>query len=115
MTACPGQGSFYSQGPCLSFIKPFSPVSKDTISRLVKVVLQSAGIDTSKYTAHSSRVASTSFCKAKGLNIAEIRSVQAGQNLALLPNPMRNLCMSLPTILAMWYYNSNLSCFFVTV
>ena len=56
----------------LSFIKPFRPISKDTISRWVKVVLESAGIDISIYSAHSSRAASTSFCKAKGLNIAEI-------------------------------------------
>ena len=35
-------------------------------------MLKSAGIDIEKYTPHSSRAASTSKCKAKGLNITEI-------------------------------------------
>ena len=56
----------------LSYVKPFHPVSKDTISRWIKQVLEAAGIDTNKYSAHSSRAASTSSCKAKGLNLAEI-------------------------------------------
>ena len=44
----------------LSYIQPFKPVSKETIARWVKVVLKSAGIDVAKYSAHSSRAASTS-------------------------------------------------------
>ena len=56
----------------LSYVKPFKPVSKDTISRWIKQVLEAAGIDIMKYSAHSSRAASTSSCKAKGLNLAEI-------------------------------------------
>ena len=53
----------------LSYIKPFKPVSRNTVSRWVKEVLRSSGIDTEKYSAHSSRAASTSFCKAKGLSM----------------------------------------------
>ena len=56
----------------LSYIKPFKPVSKDTIARWVKVVLKSVGIDVKKYSAHSSRAASTSICKAKGLTMQKI-------------------------------------------
>ena len=56
----------------LSYLKPFKPVARDTVSRWVKKVLQSAGIDITKYSAHSCRAASTSNVKVKGLNIAEI-------------------------------------------
>ena len=56
----------------ISYVKLFKPVSKDTISRWVKQVLESAGIDINKYSAHTSRAASTSSCKAKGLSLAVI-------------------------------------------
>ena len=56
----------------LSCLKPFRPVSKDTISRWIKHVLETVGIDIKKYSACSSRAASTSSGKAKGLNLAEI-------------------------------------------
>ena len=56
----------------LSYVKPFKPVARDTVSRWVKQVLQSAGIDITKYSAHSCRAASTSNVEVKGLNIAEI-------------------------------------------
>lgn len=54
----------------LSYIKPYRPVTKDTISRWVKSVLQQAGIDVSKYTAHSSRAATASHTKQKGLSLS---------------------------------------------
>ena len=56
----------------ISHTKPFKPVSKDTIARWVKTVLELSGIDVKKYSAHSSRAASTSLCKSKGLALAEI-------------------------------------------
>ena len=56
----------------LSYVKPFRPVARDTVSRWVKQVLQSAGIEITKYSAHSCKAASTSNVKVKGLNIAEI-------------------------------------------
>ena len=56
----------------LSYVKPHKPVSKETISRWVKFVLQEAGIDVSKYAAHSSRAASTSHAARQGLNLQEI-------------------------------------------
>ena len=56
----------------LSYVKPFKPVARDTVSKWVKQVWQSAGIDITKYSAHSCRAASTSNVKVKGLNIAKI-------------------------------------------
>jgi hypothetical protein len=56
----------------LSYVKPYKPVSKETISRWVKLVLQAAGIDVTKYRAHSSRAASTSHAAKQGLKLQEI-------------------------------------------
>lgn len=56
----------------LSFQKPFKPVSKDTISHWIRYVLKEAGIDTSKFTAHSSRAASTSSADKAGVPIEAI-------------------------------------------
>ena len=53
-------------------IKPFKPVTKATIARWVKTILQQAGIDVSTYTAHSSRAAATSHAQKQGLNLHEI-------------------------------------------
>ena len=39
----------------LSYVKPFKPGARDTVSRWVKQVLQSAGIDITKYSAHKHR------------------------------------------------------------
>ena len=44
----------------LSYIAPHRPVSKDTISRWLKMTLQKAGINTAIYKAHSTRAAATS-------------------------------------------------------
>ena len=53
----------------LSFNKPHKPVTKDTIARWIKTVLGKAGIDTSSYTAHSTRAASTSAVSSANLPI----------------------------------------------
>ena len=52
----------------LSYVKPSKHVSKDTIFRWIKQVLEAAGIDVKKYSAHSRKAAFTSSCKARGLN-----------------------------------------------
>ena len=67
----------------LSYVKPFRPVARDTVSRWVKQVLQYAGIDITKYSAHSCRAASTSNVKVKDLNITEIMK-RAGWSTARL-------------------------------
>lgn len=56
----------------ISYAKPFKPVAMDTIARWVRNVLEQSGIDVEKYSLHSSRAASTSHCKAKGLTLPEI-------------------------------------------
>lgn len=44
----------------ITFKKPHKPASKQTISRWIKTILKAAGVDTSIFTAHSTRHASTS-------------------------------------------------------
>ena len=56
----------------LSHVKPHGPASKDAISRWCKNVLKSAGIDASRFTAHSTRSASTSFLEERNVNIKDI-------------------------------------------
>lgn len=51
----------------VSFIQPHKGVSRDTISRWVKLGLESAGIDTSQFTAHSTRAATSSKAKERDL------------------------------------------------
>ena len=64
----------------LSYVKPFKPVSKDTVSRWVKQVLRASGINTEKYSAHSIRAASTSHCKGKGLRLQGIMASAGWSN-----------------------------------
>ena len=56
----------------LGFTKPHNPVSTDTISRWVKQVLLSAGVDTNKFKAHSIRSASTSHLAKLNINVQDI-------------------------------------------
>ncbi|CAH3184230.1 unnamed protein product [Porites lobata] len=56
----------------LSFIRPHNPVSPRTIARWIMSVLQSAGIDTSKFKAHSVRGAATSHAFVTGTPVADI-------------------------------------------
>ena len=44
----------------LSVVKPHNPVTKDTISRWLKLTLSAAGVDMAVFTPHSTRAASTS-------------------------------------------------------
>ena len=56
----------------LSFIKPHKSVKPCTIGRWLKTVLANGGIDTSKFTAHSTRAAASSKMKTLGATVAEI-------------------------------------------
>ena len=50
---------------CISYVKPYGAVTRSTISRWLKSLMSSAGIDISKYSAHSIRSAAASkglFC-----------------------------------------------------
>ncbi|KAJ8042575.1 hypothetical protein HOLleu_09356 [Holothuria leucospilota] len=48
----------------ISYKKPYHRVSKDTLSRWIKMVLTNAGINTSKFKAHSTSTAATSAAAA---------------------------------------------------
>lgn len=64
----------------ISFIKPYKPVSKDTVARWIKEVLRDAGIDTNTYSSHSSRAAATSYGFEKGTRITEILDAAGWSN-----------------------------------
>lgn len=56
----------------LSFHKPYQPVSRSTISRWVKTVMEKSGIDVTTYKPHSTRSASTSAALRKGVPLKVI-------------------------------------------
>ena len=56
----------------LSYQKPYSAISKDTLARWCKDVLYRAGIDTNLYSSHSSRAATTSLLAKNGMNMKDI-------------------------------------------
>jgi len=64
----------------LSHVKPHGLASKDTLSRWCKNVLKFAGIDVSKFTAHSTRSASTSFLAERNVNIKDIMTSAGWSN-----------------------------------
>lgn len=57
----------------ISFKKPFNVVWKQTLSRWVKDILYESGVDSDVFSAHSTRHASTSAAKCKGVNFELIR------------------------------------------
>lgn len=65
----------------ISFVKPHKSVTRDTISRWAKIVLQRSGIDTDLFTSHRTRAASASKAKQKDVPLDEILS-QAGWSTA---------------------------------
>ena len=56
----------------LSFINPHKSLKPCTIGRWLKTVLANVGIDTTKFTAHSTRAASSSKMKVLGASVSEI-------------------------------------------
>ena len=56
----------------ISYKKPHKAVTTSTISKWCKVILGKSGIDVEKYLSHSTRSASTSKAKIKGLSLSEI-------------------------------------------
>lgn len=57
----------------ISFKRPYKVVSTQTLSRWVKKVLNASGVNTDVFSAHSTRHASTSAAKRKGVNLDLIR------------------------------------------
>ena len=56
----------------LALNKPHKPVTSASIARWIKELLTDAGVDTDKFSAHSTRAAASSSAKAAGLSTAEI-------------------------------------------
>ena len=56
----------------LSYIKPYGPISRDSLSRWTLRVLDAAGIDTNRFAAHSTRGAVASNARALGVPINTI-------------------------------------------
>ena len=62
----------------ISYAKSHKAVSPDTVSRWLKTTLKQAGVDTSKYSAHSTRSASTSAAKGNSIPIETIMKSAGG-------------------------------------
>lgn len=67
----------------ISYVKPYKAVSKSTIGRWLCKVLTASGIDTSLFTAHSTRAASVSAAKKAAVPIQAILSAAGWQNSAV--------------------------------
>nr|CAH7760283.1 unnamed protein product [Callosobruchus chinensis] len=57
----------------ISITKPYKEISTQTLGRWVKNILEKSGVDTNKFSAHSTRHASTSAANRKGVNFDTIR------------------------------------------
>ena len=57
----------------LSYIKPHGPVTSTTLARWMKFTLAQAGIDMTKFKAHSSRSASSSAAYEAGVALPDIK------------------------------------------
>lgn len=64
----------------ISFKAPHDRVSKDTISRWIRSVLELSGIDVNVFKAHSTRAASTSAAKARFVPISNIMDTAGWSN-----------------------------------
>ena len=56
----------------ISYNRPFKRVSRDTISRWVKLILTDSGNDTSRFKPHSTRAASTSAASNASVSLDDI-------------------------------------------
>lgn len=58
----------------ISYRKPHSRVTSQTLSRWIKRTLEESGVDTQRFSAHSTRHAATSAARRRGVNLQLIRS-----------------------------------------
>ena len=56
---------------CVSYSKPFKPVSLETTRRWVKTVMEKPGIDVNRFKPHSTRAAATSKAFLKSVPLIE--------------------------------------------
>lgn len=57
----------------VSVTKPYKEISTQTLGRWVKTILHKSGVDTDRFSAHSTRHAATSAASRKGVNFDTIR------------------------------------------
>ena len=57
----------------ISYTKPYQVISKDTISRWWKTVMELSGIDIQKYYTHSPRSAASSKVKSMGMSLKNVK------------------------------------------
>ena len=58
----------------ISYVKPYGPVSKDSIAQWIKSVLSFVGLDVNRFEGHSVRAASTSYLALHGCNIKDMEA-----------------------------------------
>ena len=56
----------------ISRIEPHNHISRDTLSRWIKMVLELAGVDVTKFSAHSTQAASTSAAFSRDMPLDTI-------------------------------------------
>ena len=64
----------------ISYVKPYNSVSRETISRWVKTVMELSGINTNIFTAHSTRAAATSCAKSMHVPLTTIMKTAGWSN-----------------------------------
>jgi integrase len=64
----------------ISFKSPYEPVSTSTIARWLKMLMELAGVDIQTYKAHSTRSASTSKAKERGMTTKQIMQAANWKN-----------------------------------
>lgn len=64
----------------ISFQRPYGPVSKDSISRWINIVMKSAGVDVKKFKPHSTRAAATSAANKHGVPVSQILQTAGWSN-----------------------------------
>lgn len=57
----------------MSFVKPYRPVTAQTLAHWVKSLLKEAGVDTTVFTAYSAKHAAVSRVISRGIDIDIIR------------------------------------------
>ena len=64
----------------ISYVKPHGQVSRDTISRWLKIVMTRGGIDVKKFASHSVRSAAVSKASAKFVSADKVLKVAEWSN-----------------------------------
>ena len=64
----------------ISYRKPYEPITRNTISRWIRMVLDRAGIDTAHYKPHSTRAAASSAAQNNRVPVADIMATAGWAN-----------------------------------